>query len=62
MSEIYRSVMLLRDVEDLSTEETAQILGLNTDAVKTRLHRARLLDRKKRDTYLRASRPALEKN
>ena len=54
--------MLLRDVEDLSTEETAQILGLNTDAVKTRLHRVRLLARKKRDTYLRASRPALEKN
>jgi RNA polymerase sigma-70 factor (ECF subfamily) len=60
MPEIYRSVMLLRDVEELSTEETAHVLGVNTDAVKTRLHRARLLARKKLDTYLRASRPALE--
>jgi len=62
MPEIYRSVMLLRDVEELSTEETAHVLGVNTDAVKTRLHRARLLARKKLDTYLRASRPPLEKN
>jgi RNA polymerase sigma-70 factor (ECF subfamily) len=62
MPEIYRSVMLLRDVEELSTEETAHVLGVNTDAVKTRLHRARLLARKKLDTYLHASRPALEKN
>jgi RNA polymerase sigma-70 factor (ECF subfamily) len=62
MPEIYRSVMLLRDVEELSTEETAHVLGVNTNAVKTRLHRARLLARKKLDTYLRASRPALEKN
>jgi RNA polymerase sigma-70 factor (ECF subfamily) len=62
MPEIYRSVMLLRDVEELSTEETAHVLGVNTDSVKTRLHRARLLARKKLDTYLRASRPSLEKN
>jgi RNA polymerase sigma-70 factor (ECF subfamily) len=62
MPEIYRSVMLLRDVEELSTEETAQVLGLNTDAVKTRLHRARLLARKKLDSYLRASGQAVEKN
>lgn len=62
MPEIYRSVMLLRDVEELSTEETAQVLDLNTDAVKTRLHRARLLARKKLDGYLRASRQEVEKN
>ena len=62
MPEIYRSVMLLRDVEELSTEETAQILDLNPDAVKTRLHRARLLARKTLDSYLRANRPAMEKN
>ena len=62
MPEIYRAVMLLRDVEELSTEETAHVLGVNTDAVKTRLHRARLLARKKLDTYLRASRPAVEKS
>ena len=62
LPEIYRSVLLLRDVEELSTEETAQVLDLNTDAVKTRLHRARLLVRKRLDGYLRASSQAVEKN
>jgi RNA polymerase sigma-70 factor, ECF subfamily len=62
MPEIYRSVMLLRDVEELSTEETAQVLDVNTDAVKTRLHRARLLARKKLDGYLRANSQTVEKN
>ena len=38
---IYRAVVLLRDMEELSTEETAQILDLSTDVVKTRLHRGR---------------------
>jgi len=38
----YCSVILLRDVEELSTQETAQILDLTEDVVKTRLHRARL--------------------
>jgi RNA polymerase sigma-70 factor, ECF subfamily len=37
----YRAVLLLRDLEELSTEETAEILGISTDLVKTRLHRAR---------------------
>jgi RNA polymerase sigma-70 factor (ECF subfamily) len=37
----YRSVLVLRDVEELSTEETARALGLAEGAVKTRLHRAR---------------------
>jgi RNA polymerase sigma-70 factor (ECF subfamily) len=37
-----RSVFLLRDVEELSTEDTAEMLGLSVPAVKTRLHRARL--------------------
>ncbi len=37
-----RAVFLLRDVEELSTEDTAEILGLSVPAVKTRLHRARL--------------------
>lgn len=38
----YRTVILLRDIEELSTEETASVLGINTGAVKTRLHRARM--------------------
>ena len=62
MPEIYRSVMLLRDVEELSTEETAHVLDVNVDAVKTRLHRGRLLARKKLDSYLRANSPAVETN
>jgi len=37
----YRVVVMLRDVEGLSTAETAESLGLEVPAVKTRLHRAR---------------------
>ena len=37
----HREVLLLRDMEGLDTEETAQLLGINPGAVKTRLHRAR---------------------
>jgi RNA polymerase sigma-70 factor (ECF subfamily) len=37
----YRNVILLRDIEELDTEETAQTLGISSGAVKTRLHRAR---------------------
>lgn len=38
----WRVVLLLRDVEGLSTRETAEILGLGASTVKMRLHRARL--------------------
>lgn len=37
----YRSVLLLRDIEELSTQETAEVLEITPGAVKTRLHRAR---------------------
>jgi RNA polymerase sigma-70 factor (ECF subfamily) len=37
----HRSVLLLRDIEDLPTEETACALGITANAVKVRLHRAR---------------------
>jgi RNA polymerase sigma-70 factor (ECF subfamily) len=50
----YRPVILLRDMEEMSTEETAQILGLSEDVVRTRLHRARLALRKDLDRYFRA--------
>jgi RNA polymerase sigma-70 factor, ECF subfamily len=53
LPEIYRSVLLLRDVEGLSTEEAAEVLELNEAAVKQRLHRARLAVRAKLDEYLR---------
>ena len=46
-------VFALRDIEDLSTEETAQILGLSIPAVKSRLLRARLKLRQKLNRYFR---------
>ncbi len=39
---LFRTVFLLRDVEEFSTEETANMLGLSIPAVKSRLLRARL--------------------
>lgn len=41
LPESYRTVLVLRDVEELDTEEAARALGLTTAAVKVRLHRAR---------------------
>ena len=47
LSETYRPVFVLRDIEGLSTEETGQMLGLSISAVKSRLLRARLQLREK---------------
>ena len=52
LPETYRPVLVLRDVEELSTEETAHVLDLSVDVVKTRLHRARLALRQDLDRYL----------
>lgn len=41
LPESYRTVLLLRDIEELDTEETAERLGISVAAVKVRLHRAR---------------------
>jgi RNA polymerase sigma-70 factor (ECF subfamily) len=57
LPENYRSVILLRDMEELSTQETAHVLELSEDTVKTRLHRARLALRAKLDDYLGTARP-----
>ena len=46
LPETYRTVFMLRDIEGLSTSETGQGLGLGDEAVKTRLHRARLMIRR----------------
>ena len=43
----FRTVFMLRDIEELSTEETAEALGLSVPAVKSRLLRARLALREK---------------
>ena len=41
LPESYRTVLVLRDIEGLDTEETAHMLGLSVNATKIRLHRAR---------------------
>ena len=43
LPEIYQAPLILRDMGELSTEETAEILGIKAEAVRTRLHRARLM-------------------
>ena len=58
--QMYRSVLLLRDVEGLSTEETAQVLDLSIDVVKTRLRRARLMLRHEMDAILHSNIPRQE--
>jgi RNA polymerase sigma-70 factor, ECF subfamily len=47
LDEEHRVVVVLRDVEDLSIEEICEITGLPDGTVKSRLHRARLVLRKK---------------
>jgi len=54
LPDLYRAVFLLRDIEELSTSETAEVLGINEDAVKTRLHRARLALRQRLDAAVRS--------
>jgi RNA polymerase sigma-70 factor (ECF subfamily) len=49
----FRTVFVLRDVEELSTEETARLLNLSVPAVKSRLLRARLKLRGKLNRYFR---------
>lgn len=46
LPEQYRTVMMLRDVEELSTAETAEALGLTEENVKVRLHRGRSIMRR----------------
>lgn len=56
LSEKYRVVFVLSDVEGLSNEETAQVLDLTIAAVKSRLHRARLYLRERLSLYLQDGR------
>jgi len=49
----FRTVFVLRDVENLSTEETAKIVGISVPAVKSRLLRGRLKLREKLNRYFR---------
>jgi RNA polymerase sigma-70 factor (ECF subfamily) len=52
--EPYRTVLLLRDIEELDTEQTAEQLGITAGAVKTRLHRARQALRTLLEPFFRA--------
>src|SRR5688572_30651200 len=55
LPDVHREVLLLRDAEGLSAPETALVLGVSVDAVKSRLHRARSALREK-------LRPVLERD
>jgi RNA polymerase sigma-70 factor (ECF subfamily) len=57
LSPIYREVVLLRDVEELSTEETATALTISTTVVKVRLHRARIMLQKQLAPQLKSANP-----
>ena len=52
LPETFRLVFLMRDVEELSIEETAAQLGIRAETVMTRLHRARKLLRRHLDAKL----------
>jgi RNA polymerase sigma-70 factor (ECF subfamily) len=54
----FRVVFVLRDVDGLSTEETAEALGLSVPAVKSRLLRARLQLRERLSRYFKKTTPA----
>ena len=61
---MYREVLLLRDVEGLTAPEVASVLGISVDAVKSRLHRARVQVRARLEPLLpaneRAAAPSAE--
>ena len=52
LPEVYRIVFITRVIEGLSVEDTAEILGLRPETVKTRLHRARKLVREQLDKQI----------
>jgi len=55
---IYREVFLLRDVEELSVNETSEALGITVASVKVRLHRARIMLQKRLAPQLKQVSPA----
>ncbi len=52
----YRAVVVLRDVEGLSNQEAAEVLGSTLFAIKSRLHRAHLVLRERLAGYLESGR------
>jgi len=57
LPEIYRNVVILRDIEEMDGRETAVALGISEGAVKVRLHRARTLLQKELAPKLKAFAP-----
>ena len=58
LPEIYRNVVLLRDIEEMDGRETADALGISEGAVKVRLHRARAMLQKTLAPQLKSFAPA----
>ena len=54
LPEKLRAVFVMRELEALSTEETADVLAVSIDVVKVRLHRARLQLRERLSSYFTA--------
>lgn len=52
LPEVYRTVFVMRVIEGMSVEDTAELLGLRPETVKTRLHRARRLVREQLDKQI----------
>jgi RNA polymerase sigma-70 factor, ECF subfamily len=52
LPDTYRDVLILRDIQEESTEATAKTLGITSNAVKIRLHRARQALRERLNTYM----------
>jgi RNA polymerase sigma-70 factor, ECF subfamily len=52
LPDVYRRVFVARVIEELSIEETASLLGIRPETVKTRLHRARSLMRRELDAQI----------
>lgn len=57
LPEKLRTVFVLRELEELSTQETADVLDISTDAVKKRLHRSRLWLRERLSDYFTTQAP-----
>jgi len=54
---IYREIFLLRDVEELSVNESAEVLGITVASAKVRLHRARIMLQKRLVPQLKKANP-----
>ena len=52
LPDVYRTVFVARVIEGLSIDDTAELLGVRPETVKTRLHRARVLVRKALDDQI----------